>query len=80
MPCPGHLMLGNGLAPTVPEVGRGPQSQSGQVWKILPLLEFDPQTIQPVVSQISTMSFRPMGTERHMIIENVFWKMVALWP
>jgi hypothetical protein len=28
----------------------GPQGQSGEVWKILPQLRFEPQTIQPVAS------------------------------
>jgi hypothetical protein len=28
----------------------GPQDQSGRVWKISPLLEFDPRTVQPVAS------------------------------
>jgi hypothetical protein len=28
-----------------------PQGRSGQVWKILPPLEFDPRTVQPVASR-----------------------------
>jgi hypothetical protein len=29
----------------------GPQGRSGRVWKISPLLGFDPRTVQPVASR-----------------------------
>ena len=75
MPRPGHLMPGNGPAPTVPEVGHGPQSWSGQVWKILPLLGFDPQTIQPVASHnidyvIPSHRYRETHDNRKCILED----------
>jgi hypothetical protein len=34
----------------------GPQGPSGRVWKISPLLGFDPQTIQPVASRYTDCS------------------------
>ena len=36
----------------------GPQSQSGQVRKISPPLEFDPQTIQPVASRYTAYAIQ----------------------
>jgi len=36
----------------------GSYSQSRQVWKIFPVLAFDPQTVQPVGSAILTMLSR----------------------
>jgi len=37
----------------------GPQGRSGQVWKILPLLEFKPQAVQPVASRYTDWATRP---------------------
>ena len=43
------LPPGKGLSTHMGGLG-GPQGRSGQVWKILPPLGFDPHTNQPVVS------------------------------
>jgi len=71
MPRPGHLMPGNGPAPTVPEVGHG------QVWKILLLPEFNPQTIQPVASHnidyvIPSHRYRETHGNRKCVLEDVW--------
>jgi hypothetical protein len=37
----------------------GPQGHSGQVWKILPPMGFDPQTVQPVGSRYTDYATQP---------------------
>jgi hypothetical protein len=52
------LPLGKTRYPLYRRLG-GPQSQSGQVWKISPPPGFDPQTVQPVASCYTDWNTRP---------------------
>jgi hypothetical protein len=45
----------------------GPQGPSGQVQKILPPPEFDPQTVQPIASRYTNYATRPTINQYHIL-------------